>query len=331
MVTVPESQSVSWRQSLRLLASPLLDESGSPKSITAGLFSLFMVGSVLGLVSTKNEDLPTAWYRYISAMIGYIYFLCWSVSFYPQVISNFKRQSTSGLSTDFCSLNVVGFACYTIYNASLFWSPTIRQQYRERYGSEVTVESNDVAFAVHALLLSSITLGQIVYYRDGQRPSTIFIVIIALVLVACLSFPLLVWANVFIWLDYAYALSFVKIGISLIKYLPQVVLNYRRQSTAGWSIWNILLDFTGGVLSDTQLVLDCADMKDFSGITGNLAKFGLGFVSMFFDIIFMVQHYCLYAHPAIGTDVGGTEHDPLLPNGEDLEGERPVEPEISQV
>ena len=44
----------------------------------------------------------------------------------------------------------------------------------------------------------------------------------------------------------------------------------------------------------SQLVLDCADLKDFSGITGNPAKFGLGFVSIIFDLVFFVQHYCLY-------------------------------------
>ncbi|KAL3907351.1 MAG: hypothetical protein SGARI_003578 [Bacillariaceae sp.] len=86
----------------------------------------------------------------------------------------------------------------------------------------------------------------------------------------------------------------------------------------GWSIWNILLDFTGGCLSILQLVLDCADMKDFSGITGNPAKFGLGFVSIVFDLIFMVQHYCLYTTEG-GHATGGGIHEqqePLLPPAE---------------
>ncbi len=33
-------------------------------------------------------------------------------------------------------------------------------------------------------------------------------------------------------------------------------------------------------------------------MTGNPVKFGLGFASMFFDVIFMVQHYILYREPA---------------------------------
>ncbi len=32
-------------------------------------------------------------------------------------------------------------------------------------------------------------------------------------------------------------------------------MNYRRQSTEGWSIGNVLLDFTGGILSILQMIL----------------------------------------------------------------------------
>lgn len=56
------------------------------------------------------------------------------------------------------------------------------------------------------------------------------------------------------WIDYLYFLSFVKVGVSIVKYIPQVVLNYRRKSTSGWQIWNILLGFSGGTLSIVQLV-----------------------------------------------------------------------------
>lgn len=32
-------------------------------------------------------------------------------------------------------------------------------------------------------------------------------------------------------------------------------MNYRRKSTEGWSIGNVLLDFTGGVLSILQMIV----------------------------------------------------------------------------
>lgn len=76
--------------------------------------------------------------------------------------------------------------------------------------------------------------------------------------------------------------------------MPQAWSNYKRKSTVGWSIGQILLDVAGGVLSIAQLVIDSSLQGDWSGILGNPVKFGLGNVSIFFDIIFMVQHYILY-------------------------------------
>ena len=40
-----------------------------------------------------------------------------------------------------------------------------------------------------------------------------------------------------------------KAVITFVKYLPQVYLNWKRKSTVGWSIENVILDFTGGSFS----------------------------------------------------------------------------------
>jgi cystinosin len=42
-------------------------------------------------------------------------------------------------------------------------------------------------------------------------------------------------------IDFMYYLSYVKLGVSLVKYMPQIWLNYKKKSTVGWSIHNILL------------------------------------------------------------------------------------------
>lgn len=72
----------------------------------------------------------------------------------------------------------------------------------------------------------------------------------------------------------------------------------------------IILDFTGGMLSVVQLGIDSYLQRDWSGITGNPVKLALGNVSMFFDVIFMVQHYCLYKGKRPKTFA--EEDDPLL-------------------
>ena len=92
----------------------------------------------------------------------------------------------------------------------------------------------------------------------------------------------------------------------------------------------MLLDCTGGTLSIGQQIGDSWDLRDYSGITGNAAKFALGFVSIFFDLIFFLQHYVLYPddhrdmNSSIGDSAdsgGGTRSDgaltePLLINAD---------------
>ena len=98
--------------------------------------------------------------------------------------------------------------------------------------------------------------------------------------------------------------------ITFVKYIPQVLNNHRNKSTKGWSIAQILFDFTGGVLSIAQLGIDSYIQGDWSGVTENLPKLVLGNVSIFFDVIFITQHYVVY--PKSGRKDEVTEDDPLL-------------------
>jgi cystinosin len=43
-----------------------------------------------------------------------------------------------------------------------------------------------------------------------------------------------------------------------------------------------------------QLIIDSALQNDWTGITGNPVKFGLGNITIVFDVIFLLQHYVLY-------------------------------------
>ena len=105
--------------------------------------------------------------------------------------------------------------------------------------------------------------------------------------------------------------------------MPQVALNYKRQSTVGWNIGTILLDMAGGVLSMLQLVLDSSLQSDWSGITGNPVKLLLGNVTIFFDAIFCIQHYVLYRDtPDLKRTPGPSEQSPLLDGQDDAVGDR---------
>ena len=271
--------------------------------------AMVAAATTVAACTPRSADLSRA-YAPVSAALGGAYFVCWSVSFWPQVLENRRRRTTVGLSPDFAALNLLGFVCYATYTLAFYFSGPVRRQYARRHdGAEPQARLSDVLFSVHALALCVVTLAQILWY-DGLGPgrrqrATAFggVAWLSLALAAA-GYAIATAARASPAIDALYFLSYVKMAITFLKYLPQVYTNYARGSTVGWSIGNILLDFSGGVLSTLQLVLDCADTRDWSGIEGDVAKFALGSISIVFDLLFMVQHYVLYPQTA--------KHAPLL-------------------
>ncbi|KAK0396060.1 hypothetical protein QR680_001549 [Steinernema hermaphroditum] len=227
----------------------------------------------------------------IIIVVGWMYFVAWSISFYPQIYLNFRRASVIGLNFDFLLLNIVGFTCYTIYNVLMYFDSYIQTLYhKEHVDSLNPVLLNDVVFASHALFACIVTAVQCFLYERGtQRVSYICIGLSSVFgLFAAVSVVLAI-VDVFSWLQFINNLSYVKMAVTLCKYVPQAILNYRRKSTIGWSIGNVLLDFAGGSMDICQMVLQAVNTDDWSGFYGNPVKFGLGLVSIVFDVFFMVN------------------------------------------
>uniref|UniRef100_A0A3Q3B759 Cystinosin, lysosomal cystine transporter n=1 Tax=Kryptolebias marmoratus TaxID=37003 RepID=A0A3Q3B759_KRYMA len=235
----------------------------------------------------------------ISEVIGWIYFLAWSVSFYPQAWENWKRKSVVGLNFDFLALNLTGFIAYSVFNVGLFWVPYIKEEFLQKNPNGINpVSANDVFFSLHALLFCIIYVSQAaVYERDGQKVSWTARSLLLIGWTFALVSLFLAIAKQITWLDYLYYFSYIKLAVTLVKYIPQAYMNYRRQSTEGWSIGNVLLDFTGGVFSILQMIIQSYNNDEWELVFGDPTKFGLGLFSVLFDIIFMTQHYCLYRQP----------------------------------
>lgn len=268
---------------------------------------LLSFGVLLGCLVPVNDDLSPG-YAVFSNIIGFTYFLAWTVSFYPQIYLNWRRKTTLGMSVDYQLLNLLGHSSYCIFNCTFYFSKKIQDDYRDRYDEENKVAINDVLFSVHAVAATLVTLYQVIIY-DGskQAPSVFARSFVAVALTISSIYFILIAANTnggkvpFDVLDGVYFLSYVKIAVTLTKYWPQAILNYTRQSTDGWSIFNVVLDLMGGALSLLQLLLDCWDTNDWSGIVGDIAKFCLGLISIVFDVVFWIQHYILYPHNKAGT------------------------------
>ncbi|KAH9492053.1 hypothetical protein Btru_026650 [Bulinus truncatus] len=192
------------------------------------------------------------------------------------------------ISLDFLLMDSLMWACSGLTQS--------RTEYFEKHPRGINpVQLNDVIFTLHAVFVTLITIFQcIIYEKGGQRVSKICIALVTGAWLFALASLVVTLTHTITWLTYLYYFSYIKLGVTLIKYIPQAYMNFRRKSTDGWSIGNVLLDFTGGFLSLLQMFLLAYNSDDWGSIFGDPTKFGLGFFSILFDILFIVQHYCLY-------------------------------------
>jgi cystinosin len=251
---------------------------------------------------TKMVEDDAAWHStvlyYLYQSLGWFAFTVWSVSFYPQVILNYRRKSVTGLTMDFLLMNFTKHSMYLIYNASLYFSPVVQQQYREKYGETelIPVAPSDVAFSIHAVILTSFTLYQVaIYDRGDQKASQTAVGLTAIAWGSAVIFLFIAWPKGD-WLWLVSCFNIIQLIFTSIKYIPQAYFNYTRKSTIGWSIGNIILDMSGGLSNFAQMGVQSIDQHSVQNFTGNVGKIGLSLESVLFDVLFIVQHYFLYPH-----------------------------------
>ncbi|KAI0979540.1 hypothetical protein GJ496_000580 [Pomphorhynchus laevis] len=236
------------------------------------------------------------WMVIIADILGWIYFVLWSFSFYPQIILNHRRKSVVGLNFDFVYINLIGFALFTIFNCLIFFKGAVQEEYFVlNPHSPLPVEVNDVVFAAHAAALCAITAIQCnIFDKGDQRISAYgyFFIVVSFIVVVLVG--ILVAAKKFSLLTYIFIFSYIKLASTLAKYIPQVYFNFRRRSTVGWSISAILLDIIGGFCSFAQQFIIAINFAKWSVVYGNMVKLLLAIASIIFDVIFILQHYVLY-------------------------------------
>ncbi|XP_047402307.1 cystinosin isoform X3 [Sciurus carolinensis] len=207
-----------------------------------------------------------------------------------------NETSVIGLSFDFVALNLMGFVAYSVFNIGLLWVPYIKEQFLLKYPNGVNpVDSNDVFFSLHAVALTLIVIMQCcLYERGSQRVSQPAIGFLVLLWLFAFITMIVAAAGATTWLQFLFCFSYIKLAVTLVKYFPQAYMNFYYKSTAGWSIGNVLLDFIGGSFSLLQMFLQSYNNDQWTLIFGDPTKFGLGVFSIFFDVVFFVQHFCLY-------------------------------------
>lgn len=314
------------------LAKPSLVSSGSSDERTTvnTLAASVVLGTILGLNGPLDAAIPAP-YNQMSSVLGWSYFFAWTISFYPQLWTNIKRKSVVGLSQDFIVYSLIGFLCYAVYTSSLYFNEGVQEAYKlAHHGASNDVQLADVLFAGHAVAICGLFLYQYsIYERDGQGLSPTCKAVTGLITLATAGF----WAHIQstcdpgaaagcgAWLSLLYFLGTVKIVMTVVKYAPQALLNHRRRSTVGWQVSTVLLDTAGAMMCLGQIVLDAAARQDWSIVTGNPAKLGISTVSLFFDALFVFQHYVLYKDSWSGSSNAASSSS-MSSNGTDSEAKR---------
>ncbi|BHF79028.1 hypothetical protein SprV_0602214500 [Sparganum proliferum] len=235
-------------------------------------------------------------------VIGWGYFIAWTVSFYPQAYLNWRRKSVVGLSFDFLAFNLLGFICYSAFNIGLYWIPYIQNEYNKIHPVGVLpVELNDIFFSLHAVGIVTVEILQCaIYERGSQRVSIVCWIILSIMLAFITISSVLAGVGTITWLTCLYFISYVKLAVTLLKFTPQAIFNCRRRSTEGWSIGQIICDFIGGVLSILQMIVIAYNSDDWTSLWGSPTKLGLALFSIGFDFLFFGQHYICYREtPAV--------------------------------
>jgi len=250
-------------------------------------------------------------YQAFYDLTGYGYVLAWSISFYPQLLLNWRRKSTAGMSIGFLWYNILGFTLYLVYTS---------------YAPDCTIQ--DQMYAGHALFITAITLMQVPLYATGKQAFSLgdfprlhgkVAALLLMVLDICLMLHV---GHFMSMLSLLYACGWLKTTTSLIKYSPQFYLNWERKSTLGFAIGAIFFDLAGGVLMLTQQAISCKYDYDngtvrpvwtWEPFSGNCPKLFLGLITIFYDLAFLYQHFVMY--PAASDSLRLTETDLLSGKG----------------
>ncbi|MED6285461.1 hypothetical protein CHARACLAT_029558 [Characodon lateralis] len=132
--------------------------------------------------------------------------------------------SVVGLNFDFLALNLTGFLAYTVFNIGLFWIPDIKEEFLQKNPNGINpVNANDVFFSLHALLFCVIYVSQAALYeRGGQKVSWTARFLLLIGWTFALISLFVAVAQKITWLEYLYYFSYIKLAVTLIKYVPQV-------------------------------------------------------------------------------------------------------------
>ena len=233
----------------------------------------------------------------LSQVFGWTYFILWTIAFYPQIYLNWKKKSIKGLSFDCVALNLCGYIAYSIYNCCFLWSDEIHKEYFKLHASstQIPVAINDAVFALHGFFFIFVVVLQIfIYGSEGQSMTMPTIVGLAIGSVSVIVVTIVAACGKIMWIYVLYYLSICKFVITVVKFSPQVYMNWKNKNTKGWAIEQVFPDLGGAIFSFLQMVVVSINTHDWNTYFGNPIKMFLSVLTLAYDSIFLIQHFIVY-------------------------------------
>ncbi|KAG0679922.1 hypothetical protein C6P40_005072 [Pichia californica] len=234
-----------------------------------------------------------------SNFCGWAYAVFWGISFYPTLYLNYTLRNADSISLDYITLNIIGYVCYSTSISLQIFNSTVREQYQQYFDGRLPLLSSaDLFYSFHGLILllvlsTQIFFGNKVWKFKNERKSYRLHQISRIVIICFAFFAICSWKlsdPVYSFLNFAMNLAYFKIVMSLIKYIPQVIHNYKRKSMYGISRLQIIFDLIGSSFCFTEFYLK-NDLPLLEAIDSNRGKIGITLVTFFFGIVFLFQMY----------------------------------------
>lgn len=236
--------------------------------------------------------------------LGALYITAWSISSYTPILTNIKHRSAQGVSFDFAVLNSFGYLYMTLSMFTTWFCWVVDP---EQPLENPQLSWFDLLYSLHGSLLNWVLLSQLIcgeriwgFHDTKFRMKTVYYRVWVVSMLACLYCTLHFvikthfsgWDNSYT-LRYCNQLFMLKVAMSFVKYIPQILYNAQRQSVKGFSTTGVCLDMTGGIASLLQFLLGISKQNDYHLdwhiIWLNIGKISLSLVTMGFCSVFLWQ------------------------------------------
>lgn len=147
--------------------------------------------------------------KVVADVVGWGYFVAWTVSFFPQMYENCRRKSVVGLSLDMMAYFMLSYMTYGIYNTVVFFDSDIKRQILGHSNQSNPVKLVDFIFTAFAFLCQVTICVQCVVFDRGSQTVHIstklvcFLVLLALAIMSVVAyFKYLTWLFVLEYCGY---------------------------------------------------------------------------------------------------------------------------------